>query len=134
RERRSPPGRPPSAGAAPSRPPLDYPAPAGAVRLERLVPDPALYPLEGYRRALETALREEGPALLDYGDPRGHHGLRRVLVERLAHVGIEAEPDEVLVTGGSTQALALAARAFCDPGDAVAVESPTYPRLLATVV
>jgi DNA-binding transcriptional MocR family regulator len=123
-----------SAGAASSLPALDYAAPAGAVRLERLVPDPTLYPLDGYRRALETALRDEGPALLDYGDPRGHHGLRRVLVERLAHVGIEAEPDEVLVTGGSTQALALAARAFCDPGDAVAVESPTYPGLLATVV
>jgi 2-aminoadipate transaminase len=123
-----------SATAASSLPALDYAAPPGAVRLERLVPDPALYPLDGYRRALESALRDEGTALLDYGDPRGHEGLRRVLVERLAHAGIEADPDEVLVTGGSTQALALAARAFCDLGDAVAVESPTYPGLLATLV
>jgi DNA-binding transcriptional MocR family regulator len=123
-----------SAAAASSLPALDYAAPPGAVRLERLVPDPALYPVDGYRRALESALRDEGTALLDYGDPRGHEGLRRVLVERLAHAGIEADPDEVLVTGGSTQALALAARAFCDPGDAVAVESPTYPGLLATLV
>ena len=122
------------AAAASSLPALDYTAPPGAVRLERLVPDPALYPLDGYRRALEAALREEGTALLDYGDPRGHEGMRLVLVERLAHAGIEADPDEVLVTGGSTQALALAARAFCDPGDAVAVESPTYPGLLATLV
>src|SRR5262249_59674745 len=81
-----------SAGAASSLRALDYAAPAGAVRLERLVPDPALYPLEGYRRALETALREEGPALLDYGDPRGPHGLRPGLGERLAHVRIQAGP------------------------------------------
>ncbi len=114
-------------------PAVAYDAPPGAVRLERLVPDPALYPLDAYRRALDATLRAEGVALLDYGDPRGHEDLRRVLAERLAHVGIEASPDEIVVTGGSTQALAIAARTFCDPGDAVAVESPSYPGLLATL-
>ncbi len=114
-------------------PAADYAAPAGAVRLERLVPDPALYPLDAYRRALDAALRAEGAAVLDYGDPRGHEALRHVLLERLAHAGIEADRDEIVVTGGSTQALAIAARAVCDPGDAVAVESPTYPGLLATL-
>src|SRR5262249_36291402 len=119
------------AAAAAALPVVDYTAPPDAVRLERLVPAAALYPVDHYRRALERALRDEGRALLDYGDPRGHEDLRRVLVERLARVGIEAAPDALVVTGGSTQALALAIRAFCDPGDAVAVESPTYPGLLA---
>lgn len=122
-----------AAAAAAAFPVVDYDAPAGAVRLERLVPDPALYPLDAYRRALEATLRAEGTAVLDYGDPRGHEGLRRLLAERLAHVGIEASPEEIILTGGSTQALAIAARAFCDPGDGVAVESPTYPGLLATL-
>lgn len=127
------PGLSRTAAAAAAFPVVDYTAPADAVRLERLVPEAALYPLDGYRRALDGALRDEGAALLDYGDPRGHEGLRRVLAERLAHTGIEAGPDEIVVTGGSTQALAIAARAFCDPGDGVAVESPTYPGLLATL-
>ena len=70
------------------------PRPPGAVRLERLVPDPALYPVDDYRRVIERVLRDEGDALLDYGDPRGHDGLRRVLVERLAHAGIETDPDD----------------------------------------
>ncbi len=122
-----------SAAAAVAVPMVDYDAPAGAVRLERLVPDAALYPLEAYRRALDATLRAEGTAVLDYGDPRGHEALRRVLAERLAHVGIEASPEEIVVTGGSTQGLAIVARAFCDPGDTVAVESPTYPGLLATL-
>jgi DNA-binding transcriptional MocR family regulator len=122
-----------TAAAAAALPVVDYDAPTGAVRLERLVPDPALYPLDAYRRAIEATLRAEGTAVLDYGDPRGHAELRRVLAERLAHVGIEASPEEIVVTGGSTQALAIAARAFCDAGDAVAVESPTYPGLLATL-
>ena len=121
------------AAATAALPLVDYTAPPDAVRLERLVPDPALYPVDDYRRVIERVLRDEGDALLDYGDPRGHEGLRRVLVERLARIGIETDPDTLVVTGGSTQALALAIRAFCDPGDTVAVESPTYPGLLATL-
>ena len=123
-----------AAVAATALPVVDYAAPAGAARLERLVPDPSSYPLDEYRRAIDGVLRAEGAALLDYGDPAGHDGLRRVLVERLAHSGIETTPDDVVITGGSTQALAIAARALCDPGDAVTVESPTYPGLLATLV
>jgi DNA-binding transcriptional MocR family regulator len=122
-----------TAAAAAALPVVDYTAPAGTVRLERLVPDPSCYPLDDYRRAVDGALRAEAAALLDYGDPAGHDGLRRVLVERLAHVGIETTADDVVITGGSTQALAIAARSFCDAGDAVAVESPTYPGLLATL-
>ena len=121
------------AAATAALPVVDYAAPPDAVRLERLVPDAALYPVDDYRRVLGHVLRDEGKALLDYGDPCGHEGLRGVLVERLARIGIEAGADTVVVTGGSTQALALAIRAFCDPGDAVAVESPTYTGLLATL-
>lgn len=114
-------------------PAVDYAAPAGAVHLERLVPDPSLYPVEPFRRAVAHVLGHDGRALLDYGDPRGHDGLRRTLVARLARAGIEADVDDVVITSGSTQALSLGVRAFCDPGDAVAVESPTYPGALATL-
>src|SRR5262245_9935779 len=53
-----------TAAAAVAFPAVDYDAPPGAVRLERLVPDPALYPLDAYGRALAGALRREGVALL----------------------------------------------------------------------
>ncbi len=111
--------------AASPLPGLD--APAGAVHLERLVPDASLYPHDAFRRSLNRALAKGGAALCDYGDPRGLPTLRRELVERLARSGIEADADDLVVTAGSTQGFALALRLFCDPGDAVAVESPTYP-------
>jgi DNA-binding transcriptional MocR family regulator len=123
-----------AAAAASALPAVDYDAPAGAVRLERLVPDPALYPLAAYRRAIEATMRAEGSAVLDYGDPSGHEDLRQALAERLALRGIEASSESIVVTGGSTQAIAIALRVFCDPGDGVAVESPAYPGLLATLV
>ena len=112
---------------------VDYTAPAGAVRFERLIPDASLYPHEAFRQALNRALAKGGPALYDYGDPRGHEGLRRALVERMARSGIEADADDVVITAGATQGFAIAARVFCDAGDAVAVESPTYPGRVTTL-
>lgn len=106
---------------------VDFSAPADAVHLERLIPDASLVPAEDFRKALNRALRKGGAPLYDYGDPRGTERLRRALVERLAGSGIECAPEDVLITAGSTQGFAVVAQLFCDPGDAVVVESPTYP-------
>jgi DNA-binding transcriptional MocR family regulator len=40
--------------------------------------------------------------------------------------GIEAHPDDVVVTVGSQQAVDLVTRVFCDPGDVVICEAPSY--------
>jgi DNA-binding transcriptional MocR family regulator len=106
---------------------IDYTAPEGAVHFERLIPDESLYPHEEFRKTLARALAKGGAALYEYGDPRGDLALRRALVERMARAGIEADPDDVLITAGATQGFAIVTRLFCDPGDAVALESPTYP-------
>lgn len=127
------PGLSRGAAATLAFPPIDYAADARAIHLERLVPDPSLYPVDEFRRALNHVLQRAGRALLDYGDPRGHEGLRRVIVERLAASGIEADADSLVVTSGSTQALSLVTRLFCDPGDGVAVEDPGYPGVYAAL-
>ena len=121
-----------TADATQALPNIDYGAPARAVRFERLVPDPSLFPADEFRRAVNAVLRRSGRTLFEYGDPRGHEGLRHVLVERLTASGVEADADDVVITSGSTQALALAARVFCDPGDPVVVEEPTYAGALAS--
>ncbi len=40
--------------------------------------------------------------------------------------GIDAHPDDVVVTVGSQQAVDLVTRIFCDPGDVVLCEAPSY--------
>jgi GntR family transcriptional regulator/MocR family aminotransferase len=112
---------------------VEYTA-ANAVRLERLVPDASLIPHVEFRKALNRALLKSGASVYDYGDPRGYERLRRVLVERFAHSGIQCDADEVLITAGSTQGFAIVATLLCDPGDAVVVESPTYPWACASLV
>ena len=44
----------------------------------------------------------------------------------MALEGIDAHPDDVVVTTGSQQALDLVTRIFIDPGDVVVAEAPSY--------
>lgn len=101
---------------------------AGGVSFAGGMPDSGLFPTDAFRRVLNEVIREEGPALLQYSPVAGYAPLRRYLSMYLLRVGLEARPDEILVVNGSQQGFDLIARTFVDPGDAVAIEQPTYPR------
>ncbi|CDN46141.1 Uncharacterized HTH-type transcriptional regulator YdfD [Paenibacillus sp. P22] len=60
-------------------------------------------------------------------DPQGDCGLREALASH-PRIGpsLAAKPDELLLTGGVKHSLGLIARAMLEPGDAVAVEGPSY--------
>jgi DNA-binding transcriptional MocR family regulator len=70
--------------------------------------------------------RSRGSWLLKYGPIEGYLPLREALVTRLAHVGIEVAPDQVVTTAGATEAIDLVARRFLAPGDVVFVEDPAW--------
>ncbi|MGY1815260.1 aminotransferase-like domain-containing protein [Blastococcus sp. SYSU D00820] len=59
--------------------------------------------------------------------PLGSPRLRALIARMYAQAGAATSPEQVLVTTGAQQALALAAAATLRPGDAVVVESATYP-------
>jgi GntR family transcriptional regulator/MocR family aminotransferase len=112
-------------GPAPD--PAPPPPPRGTLVLSGGVPDLRLVPTAPLARAYRRALRAEGRALLDYGDPRGHARLRAALASMLSSVrGLAATEETVLVTRGSQMGLDLVARALLAPGDAVAVEALGY--------
>lgn len=80
---------------------------------------------------LVTDLRHvvsSNPALLGtYSPVAGEPSLREAIAAHLRAAAIPATAAEVLITQGSQQGIDLAARTFVGPGDAVAMESPTYP-------
>lgn len=97
--------------------------------------DNAMLPREEIAELVEALLSdsEAGPEALQYGDPQGRADLRRMVAGRVRSLDMDQEtdsgpvdPGQVVVTNGSQQALDLFVRAFCRPGDAVLVESPTY--------
>jgi GntR family transcriptional regulator / MocR family aminotransferase len=74
------------------------------------------------RRARRSSLRD-----LDYGPPEGLPALREVIAEYVGRArAVRCSPDQVLVIGGSQQALDLAARVLIDPGEVVLMEEPHY--------
>ena len=58
--------------------------------------------------------------------------MREQIVEVMAEEQIHAHADDVVVTCGSQQALDLVTRMFCDPGDVVLAEAPSYVGALGT--
>ena len=110
------------------------PSPAAAAPLladfSRLTPDERFFPIEEFTSTL-TAAWSRRRDLWQYAPPLGLLDLRTEISRRLAESGIERSPDEILVTSGAQQGLDLLLRTFTDPGDAIAVESPTYSGALA---
>ncbi|WP_410633088.1 PLP-dependent aminotransferase family protein [Amycolatopsis sp. cmx-4-83] len=88
------------------------------------IPDPALFPLETWRRFLSRELRD---GVAQYADPGGHPALLAAIAR---HAGVSrsvrADTGDVLVTQGAQQALDLLCRVLLSPGDRVAVEEPGY--------
>jgi DNA-binding transcriptional MocR family regulator len=85
-------------------------------------PDPSLLPVA----RLERLLASLSGSWIDYGEQSGEAELRRRIAStyRPCHGSLEGE--DIVVTNGATEAIGIAARALLEPGDAVAVESPTY--------
>lgn len=71
-------------------------------------------------------VREQGAVALQYGSGQGDQTLREQILEISGLVGVRSHPDDVVVTAGSQMGLDLVTKIFCDPGDTVLVESPSY--------
>jgi DNA-binding transcriptional MocR family regulator len=83
-------------------------------------------PDESLRRALRALARGGDDVLTDYGSPLGSAALRGLLARRMAEHGIEAAPDQIMLTGSGTQAIDLLCRFLIEPGDTVLVDDPCY--------
>lgn len=84
-------------------------------------------PLDRLAEAAATIIAEQGMTALQYGSGQGTLELRTQICEVMAEEGIlDALPENVVVTAGSQSAQDIAAKVFCNPGDVVLVENPTY--------
>jgi len=80
----------------------------------------------GVRRALRGVARAGTPVLTDYATPLGLPALRQLLARRMAANGIQAPPEQIMLTESGTQAIDLICRFLLEPGDTVLVDDPCY--------
>lgn len=90
------------------------------------ISDARQFPVEEFRKVLQTVMRRDQIDALEYGERRGYAPLREGIARILASQGLQTHPENVLITAGSQQAIFLAAQVLLKPNDIVLVEDPTY--------
>ncbi|WP_200881986.1 aminotransferase-like domain-containing protein [Nitrincola sp. A-D6] len=78
-------------------------------------------------RSIGRALRQSrGKAHQRYEEPAGYLPLRQTLAQRYQRDACQVSADEFCITSGCQNALFLALKTCCRPGDLVAVENPGF--------
>lgn len=90
-------------------------------------PDLALLPLKMMEEAAAHRLKQEDPALLQYGVMQGSGHFRMALSQFLSQgYNIPVEDKTLFVSNGASQALNFICSRFTQPGDTIFVEDPSY--------
>ena len=85
-----------------------------------------LLPVAKLNKAVMHALRESQTSCLHYEHVQGNVSLRRQIARQAFNWGGTPSEDDIIVTAGAVEALSLCVKAITTPGDAIAIESPTY--------
>jgi DNA-binding transcriptional MocR family regulator len=101
-------------------------AEAGAIDFSRFNLDPRVYPVEAFRRIVDSVLRTNPSSALSYGPPAGDLRLRMAIARRMAEHGVPVEPDGIVITDGALHGLDLLFRLSSPPGSSIVCESPTF--------
>lgn len=88
------------------------------------IPDPDLFPVAAFTDAMQDAMTSEGA--LQYSVSEGHLPLREWIAADMARIGIPCDPDNILITSGSQQALDYLGKLMITAGDSVLCGWPTY--------
>ena len=90
-------------------------------------------PLDRLAATAASIIADHGLEALQYGGGQGTLELRTQICEVMAAEGIlDADPENVVITAGSQSAQDVAAKVFCNPGDVILLEDPTYVGALNT--
>ncbi len=92
--------------------------------------NPDLFPNAQLQKMMMSLTRRNPALLSNYGTPDGDISLRRQIARRSLEWGAQVTAEDVMITSGGIEALSIALRATTQPGDVVAIESPTYFGLL----
>ena len=84
-------------------------------------------------RIMRHVLRQAGSKVVAYGPIRGHEPLKKQIALSYLEYGLQVNPDEILITNGAQEAIAIALKTVAKAGDVIAVESPCYFGILELI-
>lgn len=98
----------------------------GVISFSRGAPPTEFFPVQSLRDAINTVLDRDGSSALGYEAREGYGPLRAAVRDYVSALGIQCSAEQVLITGGTQQALDLVIQALCSEGETVVTENPTY--------
>jgi len=102
----------------------------GVINFGQGAPSPEFFPVSTLRDAINYVLDRDGAKALGYEMPEGYAPLRAAVRDYVSALGIRCTSNDVLVTGGTQQALDLVIQALVNEGDTIITEEPTYIGIL----
>ncbi|MBC6935266.1 MAG: PLP-dependent aminotransferase family protein [Chloroflexi bacterium] len=98
----------------------------GVINFSQGSPPADFYPVRHLRDAINAVLDRDGTRALGYEVAEGYAPLRAAVRDYISALGIRCSADQVLITGGTQQALDLVVQALLSENDTLVTENPTY--------
>ena len=98
----------------------------GVFPLGAAVPHVNYLPVRALHQQIAKVTRFQSPRAFTYMFSPGFEPLRRQVAIRMRDAGVIVDPSEVVITHGCVDAMQMVLRVLTQPGDLIAVESPTY--------
>ncbi len=97
------------------------------------IPAPELIPTDKLNKMLYSEVRRFRNESTGYSMPPGNKRLRTQIAKRMMKAGCTLSPDDIVITTGASEAVFLALRSICKPGDTLAIGSPIYFNFLEMI-
>lgn len=91
------------------------------------LPNPISFPQEALKESMDRVVSDYGSRVFQYSTTAGLLSLREYIAEKYRkQYQLEVEPDDIIITTGSQQALDLIGKVLIDKGDDILIEKPGY--------
>lgn len=91
------------------------------------LPNPISFPQEALKESMDRVIADFGSRVFQYSTTAGLSGLREYIAEKYQkQYSLDVQPDDIIITTGSQQALDLIGKVLINEGDSIAIEEPGY--------
>lgn len=104
----------------------DYIEEADYINFSTASPDPRLFPMTDFQKAINAVIERDGGNAFMYHDSRGYLPLRNSIAGYLSARGMKVGAEDIYIISGAQQGIDIISKALLTNGDYVFVESPTY--------